>query len=61
MSAPVQKCDLSREEAKEELGVAYTDFCPACKDLGVDVKVMFHKARVAPTAATGAGQPQLQQ
>lgn len=54
MSAPAQKCDLSREEAEEKLGAKYTDFCPLCKDLGANVKVGFHKSRGAASSSAGA-------
>jgi hypothetical protein len=56
MSSPAQKCDLSREECKEELTVGYGDLCPACQELGADVKVMHHKARAAVGAAPAVGQ-----
>jgi len=45
---PKQKCDLSREEAETKLKAAYTDFCPLCKELGVDVRIGFHKSRDVP-------------
>ena len=56
MAAPKQKCDLSREEAEEKLGVRYVDLCPLCQDLGADVKVGFHKSKAAAPAAPAAGQ-----
>jgi hypothetical protein len=53
MSLPAQKCDLSREELKDD-GNKLNDICPACKELGASVKVMFHKAHAAaPAAAAG--------
>jgi hypothetical protein len=55
MASPAQKCDLSREEAKDELNVKYSDFCPLCKKLGAEVEVGFHKSRAAAPAAAAAG------
>jgi hypothetical protein len=55
MSSPAQKCDLSREELKDD-GKKLEDLCPVCKDLGADVKVGFHKARAVAMATPAAGQ-----
>ena len=44
---PKQKCDLSREELKDD-GKKLGDFCPLCKKLGVEVEIGFHKSRDAP-------------
>lgn len=47
MAEPKQKCRLSCEQLSED-GKKLEDYCPACKKLGVEVEVMFHKSRDAP-------------
>jgi len=53
MSAPAQKCNTTQEALRED-GYKSNDLCPLCKDVGVDVKVGFHKLKADVGVAGGA-------
>jgi len=54
MSAPAQKCNATQEALLANGKRDVDDLCPLCKDIGVDVKVGFHKLKADAGVAGGA-------